>query len=325
MSLESHRQTDGDSRPDRWPWSTTVFEDRFGNGLTRVVVAVFGIPLLLWIFWLGGGPFTALVFVLTLGMVFEYSNGARKSEFEPFVVTLIAATVLVQGTTALVALGEIAHDVAALLLLGTVLLLMLAGGLLSLRFPGAVAARRFASTTFAAVWIVVPMASIVLIRSLFEPWLMLVSSDAAQTLTTDAGFTFLMLVFVGIWLTDTGAYLVGRAVGRRKLAPTISPNKSIEGAFGGLVLGTAAVVAMSVQVLPELPIIHALVLGPVIGILGQIGDLFESHMKRTVGIKDSSAIIPGHGGLLDRFDSLLFVGPAVSLYMIIVVGSRLLT
>ncbi|WP_339227739.1 phosphatidate cytidylyltransferase [Oceanobacillus sp. FSL K6-2867] len=119
----------------------------------------------------------------------------------------------------------------------------------------------------------------------------------------------ILYAFFIIWSTDTGAYLFGRAFGKRKLWPTISPNKTIEGALGGIVLACAVAIVFH---LVE-PFRHSLV--TVVGvtilasIFGQIGDLVESAFKRNYGVKDSGNILPGHGGILDRFDSMLFVIP----------------
>jgi phosphatidate cytidylyltransferase len=122
---------------------------------------------------------------------------------------------------------------------------------------------------------------------------------------------YLLLVFLLIqWLGDTFAYFVGTWMGRRKLAPRISPKKTVEGTLGGL-LGSAVVGLAAWALLPPLQSPWPLViLAAALGALGQIGDLLESQFKRALGVKDSSRIIPGHGGLLDRLDSLVFTAPA---------------
>jgi phosphatidate cytidylyltransferase len=97
--------------------------------------------------------------------------------------------------------------------------------------------------------------------------------------------------------------------GKRKLYPAVSPNKSIEGGLGGLVGAVVAVVLMKLTFLPQIGYLEAMVLGLLLGCAGQIGDLFESLLKRGCGVKDSGMLIPGHGGLLDRLDSLLFAFP----------------
>jgi len=116
------------------------------------------------------------------------------------------------------------------------------------------------------------------------------------------GLALLIWSFIVTWSTDIGAYFAGRWFGKRKLAPTISPNKTVEGLYGGIaaatVLGGAWAVAMGLG-------IPLLALAPVLAIAAQAGDLFESGMKRRAGVKDSGALLPGHGGALDRLDGLV--------------------
>lgn len=129
----------------------------------------------------------------------------------------------------------------------------------------------------------------------------------------------------GSWLTvalcmaffsDTVAYLAGRAFGRHKLYPAVSPGKTWEGALGGLVGGCLASVGLGAAwLLPDLPWSHAVVLGLVGSVCGQLGDLVESMLKRSFGVKDSGALLPGHGGVLDRVDGLLFVAPVAYYYV----------
>jgi phosphatidate cytidylyltransferase len=128
------------------------------------------------------------------------------------------------------------------------------------------------------------------------------------------GYTVVSVLSI-IWICDTAAYHVGMAIGRHKLFPRVSPNKSWEGAVAGFAAAVIAAVAAKFLVLGYLTAVEAVVLGLIVGTLGQVGDLFESLLKRDAGVKDSSNILPGHGGVLDRFDSLLFVAPAAYVYI----------
>lgn len=123
--------------------------------------------------------------------------------------------------------------------------------------------------------------------------------------TLPDGWVWLLLLLVATWASDTAAYFVGRKFGRRKLAPALSPGKTLAGAVGG-VGGSLLIAWVFTMSYPFLPTAYVLGLGLLIGIAGQLGDLWESVLKRAAGIKDTGTLIPGHGGVLDRFDSLLF-------------------
>jgi phosphatidate cytidylyltransferase len=129
---------------------------------------------------------------------------------------------------------------------------------------------------------------------------------------------FLLLV---TWASDTGAYLVGTLYGRHRLAPTISPKKTVEGLVGGLIAAIIAGYAARWWFLPDLSGLDCLILATLLTIAGLWGDLTESAMKRSVGMKDSGGILPGHGGMLDRLDSLLFTAPVF--YYYVTMASRL--
>jgi len=123
------------------------------------------------------------------------------------------------------------------------------------------------------------------------------------------GFDFVMTVFVLTWCYDTGAYTFGRLFGRRKLFPSVSPGKTVEGAVGGLALSIAGIMAARLFLdIPAGPW-ESVALAAGLSVAGQLGDLCESMIKRDVQIKDASETIPGHGGTLDRFDSILFTAP----------------
>lgn len=128
------------------------------------------------------------------------------------------------------------------------------------------------------------------------------------------GAKLLTLFFIVVFAGDTGAYYTGRTLGRHKLAPRISPGKTWEGVAGGLLGNAAAAVAAHYLFFPELPLMHAIPLAIVMGTLGILGDLCESMLKRGAQAKDAGHLIPGHGGLLDRLDSMLFNAPLLYFY-----------
>ncbi len=133
-----------------------------------------------------------------------------------------------------------------------------------------------------------------------------------------SGQGWILLLVLGVWSYDTGAYLVGRQIGRHKFMTHISPAKSIEGLVGGLVTTTVVTCLMLAALGQAWP--GGLLLGPLLGLAAQAGDLAESMIKRAAGAKDSGTLIPGHGGILDRIDSFLFAGPVVALYVLALVG-----
>ena len=133
------------------------------------------------------------------------------------------------------------------------------------------------------------------------------------------GLQWVLVVLLGTFATDTGAFITGRALGRRALAPRVSPGKTWEGAIGGFLIGAGTVLAMASWL--ELPIStwEGAVLGALVGVSAQVGDLVESKIKRASGVKDSGRLIPGHGGILDRLDSVVFVIVVVYHFLIWVV------
>jgi len=134
-----------------------------------------------------------------------------------------------------------------------------------------------------------------------------------RTLSLPRGDHWVMLGILSVSAGDTMAYFTGRALGRRKLAPALSPNKTVEGALGGLLGSVACGVLYARFFLPGIPAWYAALAGGAIGIFGQGGDLFESLLKRAAGVKDSGTIFPGHGGIFDRADGIVAAGPILFL------------
>lgn len=134
--------------------------------------------------------------------------------------------------------------------------------------------------------------------------------------TLPEGWIWLIFMFACTWASDTCAFMIGKAFGRKRIAPVISPKKTIEGATGGI-LGSITVAYLFTLIYPFIPLHKILLLGLLVGIAAGVGDLLESVFKRQAGLKDSSALIPGHGGILDRFDSALFTAPLVYYYVLL--------
>lgn len=134
------------------------------------------------------------------------------------------------------------------------------------------------------------------------------------------GWIWLIFMLACTWSCDTFAYFIGTAFGKRKIAPVLSPKKSLEGAIGGLI-GSVLTSCLFAYIYPFLSITKMLLLGLLVGLAAEVGDLLESAFKRQAGIKDSSMLIPGHGGILDRFDSSLFTAPLVYYFVLLFILS----
>lgn len=130
------------------------------------------------------------------------------------------------------------------------------------------------------------------------------------------GEFLIFFLFLVTWAGDTGAYYIGKGFGRRRMAPQVSPNKTIEGAIGGWLATVLAAVLAQQWFLPLISVSDSLILGGLLGIVGQLGDLTESMFKRGAGVKDSGHFLPGHGGILDKLDSLIFTAPVLYYYLL---------
>ena len=179
-------------------------------------------------------------------------------------------------------------------LIGTMLALLVA--VLATRKPAPDVPAAAAAAVFPVIYLAVPLALAAVIR---DAW----------------GREVLLLGLLVVWFSDTAQFYVGSKFGRRRLAPMISPKKSVEGAIGGGVAGVAAMVGIGRFWLPDVGIPGLAAAGAALVALGIAGDLFESLLKRSANVKDSSALIPGHGGVLDRIDALLFVLPGYYLIL----------
>lgn len=198
------------------------------------------------------------------------------------------------------------HTSDARALMALMLLVPFAGELLTLARLGEMktAAFRVSSVTFGAFYLGAGMAALALMKKDGGP----------------DGPGFILLSLMLSWLSDTGAYFAGRFLGKHKLYEAVSPKKTVEGAFGGLGGSIVGALLAVFFYLKSLPLVHGLLLAVIAGGLGQAGDLGESLFKRSVGVKDSGGIVPGHGGILDRIDALLVTGAFSYLYILFVRG-----
>lgn len=257
---------------------------------TRIATAAVGIPIVLTLIWVGGWP---LILVVALVAALGLRELLRLAGLGPEVALLASAGA---------ALGVIGDaDPGAGFLVALALPWVLLVTALPYPFPRtAAAAWRWVSVSFGGLlYVAVPLAYLLRLRAL--------SSEHVRHTPVPLGAALLFLAIGACWVMDAAAYLVGRKIGKHKLAPKISPGKTVEGSVAGLLGAVLFVGALGWWV--GLPVWSAALLGVTLGVVGQLGDLFESWLKRRAGVKDSGALLPGHGGVLDRFDSLLFVAP----------------
>jgi phosphatidate cytidylyltransferase len=273
---------------------------RWGLGL-RVASGVLFVPVLVLLARAGGIAFWLFVALeVTLGLIefYRMMRGRGLNPFQPLGVASALALLWVSYRPATPHVGFLATGV---------LLLVLA---LELRRPEArQRVEDIAVTSFGVLYVGWLSAHFVLLRELPRQ----IGGDYA------AGGSFVLLAFFITWSCDTGAYAIGRTVGRNRPWSRISPRKSVEGAIGGLAFAVAAAFIARRWFAPYLGVGDALALGLLVGVFAQVGDLVESLIKRDAAHGDSSNLIPGHGGVLDRFDSLYFAAPAVYYYLQIVV------
>jgi phosphatidate cytidylyltransferase len=133
------------------------------------------------------------------------------------------------------------------------------------------------------------------------------------------GWKLIFFLLLVVWLGDSGAYYFGKALGKHKLSPVISPKKTVEGMLGGTLVSIITAIVIHFTFFPKFPLHHAIIAGVILSFSGVVGDLAESMWKRSAAVKDSGTLLPGHGGFLDRFDSILFTAPILYCYWSLIV------
>ena len=282
--------------------------------LQRSLTALVGIPILVGAIWLGAPWLTVLVVAAGLAAIWELYR-MTPAGVGPLPIVLGAAWVLAMLSGAQAASGRDNF-------------LIISGGVLA------------AGSFVALLWFIafyrgddsvgnknIPIGlGYLILGPIYVGFLLahalmlreITGSGAEIEGTSDFGRSWLLFSLLVTFAVDTGAYLVGRSVGRRPMAPSISPNKTWEGSLGGFASAVAAALVLGLVFDLGVPAWQQAMIGGVVGVVGQWGDLIESKLKRIADLKDASSIIPGHGGLLDRLDSVLLTLPAVY-YLIVTV------
>jgi phosphatidate cytidylyltransferase len=261
------------------------------NLIIRVLTAVVGIPLVVGLIYLGGWVFLATVLVISLVAQHELYRMAETGGIRPFTLAgLLGGALLVTHH-----LWPPALFLALLVPLGLLLALPL---LRSVTRP-----LEQVSVTFAGM----------IYPTLLLSFLVALRGPEAAVISQ--AFWITLALFILVWTADTAAYFAGRGFGRHPLAPRVSPKKTWEGSIGGVLGAFLVALLLKVSVMPFLGWVDVLVLTLITGVASQLGDLAQSTFKREMAVKDSGSLLPGHGGLLDRFDGMILAAPLTYLYL----------
>ncbi|HEY7846664.1 MAG TPA: phosphatidate cytidylyltransferase [Candidatus Limnocylindria bacterium] len=294
---------------------------------TRILTAAIGAPLVLLVAWLGEPWLSLLVGLIVFLALVEVIGLLDAAGFQPPQVVLMAVGLVVAAATLIAANQEVVGELLSGLLAAAAIpglpvvayvaaVLVLAVAAFTRTDPRA-GFSTWATSSFGVAYISLLLPFVAIVGHLGPA-----DGSAATTVggvSLRAGTAWLFTLLLLVWGYDTGAYLTGRWIGRRRLIDHVSPSKTIEGLAGGLVAATiaAGIGTWLVGMEPW----HALVIGPLIGLVAQAGDLAESLLKRAANRKDSGFLFPGHGGMLDRIDSFLFAAPVLAGYALLVVGA----
>lgn len=268
----------------------------------RVAVGVIFIPVILGLSWYGRHAFLFLMLVIIGAGLVEFYSLAQQKNIRPqrelgIICGLGIALCTYTGYA----------DKIWLLLAGFLVLLLLVE-LFRKPEPNSSPLLNVAGTTLGVIYVGGLLSFLVSIREL----------PRALNVEYAHGGTWVIMIFVTIWVCDTAAYFVGKGFGKHKLFERVSPKKTWEGAIGALFFAVLAALACHATFVQGLRMIDAVVIGALAGTVGQMSDLVESLFKRDAGVKDSSVLIPGHGGMLDRFDSEMLVAPLAYFYLLAV-------
>jgi len=266
------------------------------NTATRILISLFAIPAIVLLSYFGQVYFLCFI-ILIAGLSFYEFAVMSKSKGANLNVNigLLAVVVLI--------INQYIFLISSFGLLTIFLLIIL---IIELFRNNGSAIQNLGSTLLGVLYFGVFGGSLIAIREIYP---------RIDDLYNQGGF-LIISIFATIWICDSAAFFGGTAFGKHKLFLRVSPKKSWEGAIFGFVFAILAMILAKNLVLDFLSLTDALIIGIIIGTFGQIGDLVESLIKRDAGVKDSSNLIPGHGGIFDRFDSLLFSAPFIYLYLI---------
>jgi phosphatidate cytidylyltransferase len=270
-----------------------ALRSREGSVAKRILASVIFLPCLIIIARRGGFYYLALIDIMILVGLWEFYKMMEAKGLRPYKALGIMSG-LALSWYVFFRQGVYANFFLSIIFIG-IMTLELA------RKEKGLAVYHISVTIFGVFYVAWLGSHLILLREL--PHL--------KRLDYSLGFSFVILVFVFTWCYDTGAFFIGKNFGKRQIFPKISPGKTLEGVFGGIIFSVIGGLIARWLISPYLGIVQVVGLALMSSVVGQLGDLVESMIKRDVKIKDASATIPGHGGVLDRFDSLLFTSPLI--------------
>jgi phosphatidate cytidylyltransferase len=261
--------------------------------MKRIAVGIVGMPLVIYLVFLGAWYFFLLIFIISMVAQWEFYHMQKKSQLQPQIINgMIVGVICLLGI-----------QTEKWLIFGSLIIFML----MIIFAYGMLRHHKNVSTSI----------GVTLLGVIYIPFFLGLLMHTRSYIDHNfpqvefAGFKFIFILLATIWICDTFAYGIGYLLGAHKLYEKVSPNKTIEGALAGLLSAVCTIVIVKYLQIFPLGWDTAIILGLTIGLIGQTGDLIESWFKRDAGVKDSSALLPGHGGMLDRFDSLIFLSPAM--------------
>jgi len=275
----------------------------------RSIVALFGVPILLSVIYLGNIYFAVALVIISSLSLWEFYGIVKNKGAIPLRKWGLFFNIVIWAILYF-EYGSFYFNMSLLLAL---ILFIIGSFTIQLFRKNDDAIMNIATTLGGLIYINLMFTSLYIIREfhfffgkdlIFDPAILV--------------FSFI----VSIWVCDTAAYFIGSKFGKNKLLPEVSPKKSWEGAIAGF-FGAVITTVIFNLVSNNFSIFHSILMGSIVGVAGQIGDLAESQLKRDAHVKDSSSILPGHGGFLDRFDSIMFVSPLILIYLLILLSTKL--
>ncbi|MDD3626020.1 MAG: phosphatidate cytidylyltransferase [bacterium] len=274
--------------------------------LKRILVAVIAIPVLLFIFWLGGPYFAGLIGVISIIGYYEFLSKTLKSNSKIVLISALVFSALFQTIiVSAIPVRSLPADYSVIMRLISSIPILMFVILISIYFLFNVimfisSVRENLTNDFSMV-----------ILGFFYTQILFSIITFLRDGYSKEGFLIVLFIFIMIWINDSAAYFGGMLFGKRKLSPKLSPKKTIEGFVTTLIV--TPVFGLIFFYIFKFPvnIFQTVILSLIVSVFGMLGDLFESGMKRSLGIKDFGSILPGHGGILDRFDSVLLVSAVI--------------